>query len=298
MKRAIINDEGDHKPLEFGMVYGHDSLETMPIKQQLNSECCTAFDWAELGSCLKRVKISVSSPGEIRLSTDLNHLTHQCGWSKNLYHRGNELLYCYHHPTRQVILTRDPVDLLRLKLVLYEGEDECSFFMQFPKMYPHSAPEIYRLPSNQQKKRKGYQQVQTINDISDDKLHNYQYNDWTPIRRLHDIIEWLILLPHFQCNEEDEMMMENEYPPGQILKDQQQGSFCTDDKVNEIDAFPGIVEDQQPKRQVQGHGYSYTSLEIEKTDLWLFNQSRFDVGFVPSLPPASLNTQSKEDIMM
>jgi hypothetical protein len=314
MKRTLINDGRDQKALEFGMVDGEsNSLDIMPIKQRLSSssECCTTFDWAELGSCLKRVKISVSSPGEIRLSTDLNHLTHQCGWSKKLYDRDNDRWYCYRHPTKHLILTRDPVDFLRLKLVLYEGGDECCFFIQFPRMYPHSAPEIYRLSSNPQKKQTGSQQVQTIEESSDeghkmyhaqtdDLLHNYQYKDWTPIRRLHDIIEWLILLPHFQCNAEDEIMMDNEYPIGQqILKYQQEGSLCTDGNVKNNDTVNSTVEEQQPKQQYQGYSYSNTSLEIEKTDLWLFNQSRFDVGFVPLLPPSSLSsTQSKEDIMM
>jgi len=177
-------------------------------------------------------------------------------------------------------------------------------------MYPHSAPEIYRLSSNPQQKQTGSQPAQTIDDISDeghkthhaqtdDILHTYHYKDWTPIRRLHDIIEWLILLPHFQCNGEDEIMMDNEYPIGQIQKYQQEGSLCTDGNVKNLGAVNSTVEEQQPKQQYQGYScYNNTTLEIEKTDLWLFNQSRFDVGFVPLLPPSSLSTQTKEDIMM
>jgi hypothetical protein len=100
---------------------------------------------------LKRVKISVSSPGEIRLSNDLEHLTHQCGWSKNLHHHDASWYACYQHQGTTLVLTRDSVDLLRLKLVVeLTQQKECTFYMQFPRMYPHSAPEIYRLsPSSQ-----------------------------------------------------------------------------------------------------------------------------------------------------
>jgi hypothetical protein len=305
MKRTLPNDGGEQEQgfSGGGLTDRKNSFEMMHKRFSSGSSSGSsgastttgAFDWAELGSCLKRVKISVSSPGEIRLSTDLEHLNHQCGWSKKLY-RDGEHWHFYQHPTKRLFLTRDPVDLLRLKLILYDGEDgeEYTFYMQFPRMYPHSPPEIYQL------------------SLKDDDFRTYQYRDWTPIRRLHDLIEWLIALPQLQCTGEDEIMIDNEY---QAQQQQQHFINCTT-TIQSNNGKSTLFETdhaslnsnsnmntnivklavKQPKQQYQQYSYSDTFTEA-KRDLWIFNQSRFDVGFVPLMPPPPLNPQQEAEMM-
>jgi len=335
-------------------------------EEHLNNS--NVLDCSEIGSCLKRVKISVSSPGEIRLSNDFEHLIHQCGWSKKFVDGSN---FCYQDPSKRIFVTRDPVDLLRLKLVhCLREEEEWIFYLRFPRMYPHSAPEIYRLfkrtcsnnidtytntsfcknhnshllqqiastssiaaqiqirQSWTPRRRCSYdyndcnnntssctnntkismEEHQSQMDVVTNAMNNvriYQCNEWTPIRRLHDLIGWLTQLPYYCSADQDseDIMTDAEKNEDQVLvkhlnlcsRTGSMESFgnntCNNTTTNNNNINDCMMIDHLELPHQQQH--SSPCME-DKKQLWLFDQTRFDVGFVPSLYPQ--HHQNNEDM--
>ena len=92
----------------------------------------------DIGACLKRIRISSSSPGELALNSDLSHLADELSLC-----RVNHTQWCTRD--QRVRIERDEVDTLRFAVgILTETGEEWSFHLQMPRMYPHQPPKIYR----------------------------------------------------------------------------------------------------------------------------------------------------------
>jgi len=126
------------------------------------------LDCSTIRSSLKRIKIS-TSPGELRLNSDLLALQNELGWKEveqgqpqsqcGSTNKGASTCLC--SPNNRMQVTRDEVDRLRIKLSVCARNDEqirhdhqrqhdsqaasFHFLMQLPKMYPHSPPVVYRV---------------------------------------------------------------------------------------------------------------------------------------------------------
>ena len=332
MKRTLQSSTA-HQQQEIAFSQkGRTSVSSLSSKLRQHGPTNNPFDCAELGSCLKRVKISVSSPGEICLSNDLEHLIRQCGWKKVIDDDSCVLLHShqsqsqqqkfisdvcewkwYHDPTKRVFITRDPVDSLRLRLVLFIPRqqpsiqqcqfsleyEEWNFYVQFPRMYPHFPPDVYRLfkrfssvhndssfnrnPQQQQPSivpHVSTAQVQVrqslrrctgttanampqdeqimYNDCKNNNVQVYHYDDWTPIQRLGDLIDWLVQLPYKDT-----------------VKQQQHGTDNSSDMEVETDSQDPINGKIHLPTNHNG------AKEGRKHKELLYNPTRFDIGFVP-----------------
>lgn len=98
-----------------------------------------------LSACLKRFKIS-TTPGELRLSKDMEQLIKEHDWvtSQHMTHQSNLTTFSTNRllsPDGTLSIERDSVDPLRLRVQSPFFE----FLLQIPRMYPHSPPSVYRI---------------------------------------------------------------------------------------------------------------------------------------------------------
>eukprot|EP00590_Aulacoseira_subarctica_P006975 CAMPEP_0172422514 /NCGR_PEP_ID=MMETSP1064-20121228/8658_1 /TAXON_ID=202472 /ORGANISM="Aulacoseira subarctica , Strain CCAP 1002/5" /LENGTH=140 /DNA_ID=CAMNT_0013163409 /DNA_START=595 /DNA_END=1014 /DNA_ORIENTATION=- len=133
----------------------------------------------------------------------------------------------------------------------------------------------------------------------------YQCNEWTPIRRLHDLIGWLTQLPYYCSADQDseDIMTDAEKNEDQVLvkhlnlcsRTGSMESFgnntCNNTTTNNNNINDCMMIDHLELPHQQQH--SSPCME-DKKQLWLFDQTRFDVGFVPSLYPQ--HHQNNEDM--
>ena len=226
-----------------------------------------------LSLSLKRFKIS-TTPGELRLTKDIEDIQMEFHW----YHQGNSKRLI--SPDQRTSLERDLVDPLRICIRLIHFE----FFIQFPRLYPHASPVVYRITRcfgklflkfsfsfvmylifcltkylsientwNLKDNEESYPKIIISNQhppksiIQDDSNAFYKY--WTPICRLIDLINWLHDYQHIHSENDDKYQNTGEISAQTII--------CNtgNDEVMENTKY------------------------INKAYTSLFHPNRFDVGF-------------------
>jgi len=143
--------------------------------------------------------------------------------------------------------------------------------MQFPRMYPHSPPVVYRM--NDLAKisvRQRMHRFETRRPPCEDdhEVAVYHYDDWSPIRRLEDLLDWLLTLP----------LSESRMAPGESSSSSQ---------MMDYDHCSVGVRVMLPRRN-NIHDDNNTQ-PIRKHLESVYNPTRFDVGY-PSTPAAIHNS--------
>ena len=137
-----------------------DSIPTTDTDTRKDVASSSNISHMLIGNSMKRMKIS-TSPGELRLNKDMENMIVLNRWIPN-----NQLVSTNHSllsPDQKAVLNRDPVDTLRCSLsvmflpddftstpeaapiVPHSHAEKWTFLLQFPRMYPHFPPKIYRI---------------------------------------------------------------------------------------------------------------------------------------------------------
>lgn len=176
------------------------SLSSTPTTATTNTST-SHLEYQSIQSCFKRVKIS-TSPGELRLSKDLEDICTTHHWR----HHNRDFL----SPDSCIKLHQDVVDPLRLSLSVWGKNVVMTYMLQVPRMYPHAPPVVYRVsadpPLQYPSGMPTLEQVRIVPQTTTTpsspltkttRPSNIEiYNQWSPISRLMDLIEFLVeLLP-------------------------------------------------------------------------------------------------------
>ena len=193
------------------------------------SSSTSSFDCQVIQHSLKRVRLS-SSPGELRLNTDLKHLTHHHPPHQQSAHQASAPTLPpttstwiqvhddeWTNPATGSRLVRCPVDPLRL--FVHSADGRTCVSLQIPRMYPHSPPVVTRQGNFE---GGGQYSMDATNDGLQElraQLHEW----WSPVKSLVHALDFL--QPALTTTMDDAVMMGSGFQPGSHSQQQQDSAM-------------------------------------------------------------------------
>eukprot|EP00814_Leptocylindrus_danicus_P020593 CAMPEP_0116026812 /NCGR_PEP_ID=MMETSP0321-20121206/14147_1 /TAXON_ID=163516 /ORGANISM="Leptocylindrus danicus var. danicus, Strain B650" /LENGTH=315 /DNA_ID=CAMNT_0003499829 /DNA_START=174 /DNA_END=1121 /DNA_ORIENTATION=- len=264
----------------------------------------------DIGACLKRIRISSSSPGELALNSDLSHMADELSLC-----RVNHTQWCTRD--QSVRIERDEVDTLRFAVgILTETGEEWSFHLQMPRMYPHQPPVIYRTmrrPSaNHEQQQLG--EILVSNDPNPHNDNEYSprhsddifavYEGWSPVSRLKDLILWMATLPTNTAGSHPQQgtaamqaAMQRMVPPRHPLSAQAQGQDNVKTSKHQNHFLPNRFDLGYP-RKPPTRSLSLTDIRLDDSVMDTAEDPFSQETFLASCGPLSLSRSYEADSVL